>query len=128
MKRRMLFASLVILVILLSGCGKKGVPAGPVDESRPISEIKAEAELMTVPQLREMADKYLAAIKAKNPELDAMMQKLRDSSTSGSLSKDFMQIKGDIDVITGSLTALQERFEVYYSKLVELKADVSGLE
>lgn len=128
MKRRVIFALLVVFAIVLSGCAKKGVPAGPVDEKRPVAEVKAEAELMNVGQLREMADKYLAAIKVKNTEIDGVMQKLRDSSTAGSMSKDFAQIKDDITSITDSLTALQERFEVYYGKLVDLKADVSGLD
>ena len=106
MKKRIIFASLVVLAMVLSGCGKKGVPAGAADENRPVAEVKAEADLMTVDQLKEMATKYLAAIEGKNAELNAMMTKLSDSSKAGSISKDFMQIKTDITTITGSLTSV----------------------
>ncbi len=131
MKKRTFVALLVVLAmfsIVLSGCGKKGVPAGPVDTNKPMAEVKAEAELMTVDQLREMAGKYLAAVKAKNADIEAIMQKLRDSSKAGSPHEDLMKVKADIGVIIDSLKLLQERFDVYYNKLVELKADVSGLE
>jgi predicted small lipoprotein YifL len=131
MKKRIILTSFVVLTVfamVLSGCGKKGVPAGPVDENKPMAEVTAEAELMNVGQLREMATKYLAAIQGKSAEVDTMMQKLRDSSTAGSLTTDFTLIQTDIKAITTSLSSLQERFKVYYDKLVELKADVSSLE
>ncbi|MCK5565907.1 MAG: hypothetical protein KAJ07_11730 [Planctomycetes bacterium] len=130
MKKRLFVALLVLTMfsIVLSGCGKKGVPAGPVDTNKPVAEVTAEAELMTVDQLREMATKYFAAIKAKSAELEAIMQKLVESSKAGSPSQDFMKVKDDINVLTTSLALLQERSKVYYDKLVELKADVSGME
>ncbi len=131
MKKRLFVALLVVLAmfsIVLSGCGKKGVPAGPVDTNKPMAEVKAEAELMTVDQLHEMAVKYRAAINANNADLEATMQKIRESSKGGSLSEDFMKVKDDINALTTSLGLLQERSNVYYNKLVELKADVSGLE
>lgn len=131
MTKRIILTSFVVLTVfamLLSGCGKKGVPAGPVDENRPMAEVTAEAGLMNVDQLREMATKYLAAIQGKSAEVDVMMQKLRESSTGGSLTTDFTKIKDDITAITTSLASLQERFAVYYNKLIELKVDVSSLE
>jgi uncharacterized lipoprotein YehR (DUF1307 family) len=116
----------LVAIIVLSGCGKKGGSVS-VDESKPISEIKAEADKMTVDQLREMAIKYRDAIKDKNVKVDKVMLKLRDAGAGAAMTDEFKGIKEEISALTKSMGALKQRFGVYYDKLVLSKADVSDL-
>jgi hypothetical protein len=111
-------------IIMLSGCGKKG---GSVDEGKPISEIKAEADKMNVDQLREMAIKYRDAIKDKSVQVDKVMVKLREAGAGAAMTDEFKEIKNEIAALTKSMGALKQRYGVYYDKLVLSKADVSGL-
>ncbi|GAF80380.1 unnamed protein product, partial [marine sediment metagenome] len=59
-----LYLLLLLCTLGLTGCGKKA------DESKPISEVKAEAEKMDVEQLRSMAIKYKDAIVAKTTDME----------------------------------------------------------
>jgi len=118
-----LFAVLAAIVVL-PGCGKKG---GSVDENKPISEIKAEADKMNVDQLREMATKYLDAIKDNKAQADKVMARLREAGAESAMTDEFAKIKDEITALVKSKKALQQRFGVYYDKLTLLKADVSDL-
>lgn len=128
--------SVVLFVVLaaivaLSGCGKKdgsiGGKSASVDENKPISEIKAEADKMSVDQLREMAIKYRDAVKDKNVQIDKVMAKLRDAGAGAAMTEEFSGIKEEIAALTTSVKALKQRFGVYYDKLMLSKADVSDL-
>jgi len=118
-------------IIALSGCGKKsgsiGGKSASVDENKPISEVKAEADKMSVDQLREMAMKYRDAIKEKNAQADKVMAKLREAGAGAAMTEEFDKIKDEIAALSKSLGALKQRFGVYYDKLTLAKADVSDL-
>jgi len=60
------------------GCGKKA------DESKPLSEVKAEAGSMSVEKLRSMAITYKDAITAKKGEIE----KVVDNTTHISFFRD----------------------------------------
>jgi len=107
------------LVIL--GCSEKA------DESKPISEVKAEAEKMSAADLKATATKYKDAVTAKAGEIDKLTAKLKEIPVAEALGKEAKQIKADMETITKSVTALKERFQVYYDKLKEKGEDVSGL-
>ena len=103
------------------GCGKKA------DENKPISEVKAEAEKMDTDGLRDMAMTYQKAIAAKSSEVEKLSAKLKDIPVTETLGNEAKALKADIDNLNKSLSALKERFEVYYQKLKEQSGDLSGL-
>jgi len=113
---------IALCLFAILGCGKKA------DENKPISEVKAEAEKMDTDGLRAMATVYQKAITAKNSEVEKLTAKLKDIPVTEMLSDEAKELKTDIDDLNKSISALKERFEVYYQKLKEQGGDLSGLQ
>jgi hypothetical protein len=109
--------------LVIGSCGGK-----KANESKPISEAKTEAEKMDAGQLRNMAMTYKEAIVAKKVDLDKVVAKLKEIPIAKMVGDETKQLKTDIDNLTTSISALKERFEVYYQKLKEKSGDLSGLE
>jgi hypothetical protein len=112
-----------LCLLVLHGCGGK-----KADANKPISEVKAEAGKMDVGQLRDMAMAYKEAIVAKEADVDKVVTKLKEIPVTKMIGDEAKQLKTDIDNITTSISALKERFEIYYQKLKEKGGDLSGLE
>ena len=125
-----IFTATVLLTIgvLLIGCGGKSESAAPVDETKPIAEIKAEADKMSVEKLKASAMGYRDAIVAKKAELEKLAAKLKDIPVTEALGEEAKALKTDLESLNKSVAALTERLKVYLDKLKELKADTSGLE
>jgi hypothetical protein len=115
-----LFLTVCLLTAL--GCGKKA------DENKPISEVKTEAETMSTDDLRAAAISYKEAIMAKNAEVEKIAAKLKDIPVTEMLAEEAKGLKADMENLNKSVSALQERFKIYYDKLKEKGGDLSGLE
>ncbi len=113
---------IALCLFAILGCGKKA------DENKPISEVKAESEKMDTDGLRSMAMVYQKAIAAKNSEVEKLTAKLKDIPVTEMLGDEAKELKGDIDNLNTSISALKERFEVYFQKLKEQGGDLSGLQ
>ena len=107
------------LVIL--GCSEKA------DESKPISDVKAEAEKMSAADLKAMATKYKDAITAKAGEVEKLTAKLKGIAVTEMMGSEAKNIKAEMEAVTKSVSALKERFQVYYDKLKEKGGDLSCL-
>jgi outer membrane murein-binding lipoprotein Lpp len=121
-KNIIVYFLLVVCSLVLAGCGEKA------DETKPISEVKAEAEKMDTAKLRSMAMKYKEAVLAKKAEGAKLAEKLKEIPITELLGSEAKELKGEIENLNKSLAALRERFNVYYNKLKEKKGDLSGLE
>ena len=115
------YCSLTLCAFALLGCGKKA------DESKPVSEVKAEAEKMSAEKLRDMALAYKDAIEAKKGDVEKITAKLKEIPVTQMLGDEAKGLKADIGDLNKSVSALKERFNVYYSKLKEKGGDLSGL-
>ena len=120
-KNTILCCLLVLISLTLCGCGKKA------DENKPIGEVKAEAEKMSIEKLRSMAMTYKDAITAQKDEVGKLASKLKDIPLTKIMSDEAKGLKADIDGLNKSVSALKERFEVYYNKLKEKGGNLSGL-
>ena len=120
-KNTILCCLLVSLSLTLCGCGKKA------DENKPISEVKAEAKKMSVEKLKSMAVTYKEAITAKKEDVEKLASKLKDIPLTKMMGDEAKGLKADIDGLNKSISALKERFEVYYNKLKEKGGDLSSL-
>lgn len=120
--KKILFCSLVLCSLVLLGCGKKA------DENRPISEVKAEAEQMDVGELKAMATKYKDAIVAKGPEIKKLADQLKEIPIAKMMGPEAKELQAKMKALNKSVSALQERFQVYYDKLKEKGGDLSGLQ
>ena len=121
-KKIILYCLLVLSCVALVGCGKKA------DENKPTSEVKAEAEQMSVEKLRQMAMKYKDAILAKKGEVEKVGAQLKEIPVTKMLGSEAKEIKTEIEALSKSASALKERFQIYYQKLKEKGGDSSGLE
>jgi len=106
----------------LMGCGKKA------DENKPIADVQAEAAKMNVEQLKAKAMAYKDAIVAKKAEIEKITAKITEIPVTEALGTEAKALKAEIENLNKSVTALTERFQVYYSKLKEMGGDISGLE
>jgi len=120
-KEAVLCCLIALCLFAILGCGKKA------DENKPISEVKAEAEKMDTTGLRDMAVVYQKAIAAKTSELEKLTAKLKDIPVTEVMGNEAKELKADIENLNKSLSALKERFEVYYQNLKDKGGDLSGL-
>ncbi len=119
--KNILCCSLVLCSLVLLGCGKKA------DENRPVSEVKAEAEQMDAGELKAMAMKYKDAIAAKEPEIKELADQLKEIPVTQMMGEEAKEIQAKMKALNTSVSALNERFAVYYDKLKEKGGDLSGL-
>ncbi|TFG50340.1 MAG: hypothetical protein E4H40_01535 [Candidatus Brocadiia bacterium] len=123
MKALRIMAVLSVIAIgclVLAGCGKK------TDESKPVAEVKAEAAKMDVAQLKKMAEQYKAAIVARKADIEKVTAKLKDIPVT-EMGEKAKAIQADIEKLKTLVTALKERFEIYYQQLKEKGGDITGL-
>jgi outer membrane murein-binding lipoprotein Lpp len=111
----------VLCLLLLAGCGAKA------DEDKSLSDVKTEAEQMSAEKLKSMAMAYKDAILDKKQEVEALSLKLKDIPLTEMLGEEAKGLKAEIDDLNKSVSALKDRFQVYYDKLKEKGGDISGL-
>ena len=115
------YCVLGVCLFWLVGCGETA------DENKPISEVKAEADGMSADKLKSMAMKYKDAMLTKKEEVKKLAAKLKEIPITEVLGSEAKGLKTEIDSLNKSMSALKERFEVYYQKLKEKGGDLSGL-
>ena len=118
----LLCCCLTLCVLGLFGCGKKA------DEGKSMGEVSAEAEKMDVEELRSMALKYKDAIMARQDDIAKITAELKKIPLTEMLGEEAKGLKADVENLNKSLSALKERFGVYYDKLKEKGGDASGLQ
>ena len=121
----------LLILLATSGCSKKeeanvGTDV-KVDESKPISQVKAEAEKMDAQQLRTIAMKYKEAIETKTAEVEKVAMELMQMMLADKSSDRMKTLKAQTGKLNQSIETLAKQFEVYYKKLEEKGGDLSGL-
>ena len=119
-KNLMLCSLFVVLgTFVLFGCSKK------VDTTKPITEVKAEADKMTVDQLKTTAMTYKDAIVAKQADVEKIVAKLKEVPITK--LDEVKNLKKEIDDLNAAIKPIKERFDVYYEMLKAKGSDVSSL-
>ena len=142
-ERSAVLSCLLALVLLVAiGCDKKTdqdqppasvrgettAPAAPaVAADTPVSEVQAEAETMSVENLKATALKYKDAIVAKQADIEKLAAKVKEIPLTEALGDEAKTLKADLQNLETDLKAMKDRFLVYYNKLKEKGADVAGL-
>jgi hypothetical protein len=107
------FAKFMVPVLLVSfiiaGCG--------ASETKPIPEVRAEAEAMSAKELQGMVDKYKAAIDSRKADLKKVQEKISKIPISDLMGDEAKKLKGDIDTVTKSIRALTDRLNIYAREL-----------
>lgn len=123
--RKILVSIMIVAVLVLNGCGAKG---GKADENKPVAQVQTEAKSMSAADLRQTALAYKDAIMAKQQDVQQIADKLKGLNVSQLMDQGAKQLKTDMDQLEKSVSALKERFNIYYQQLQEKKGDLSGLE
>lgn len=112
-----------VLLLTLSACGKKSV-----DITTSLDQLKAAAAKMDVSQLRTTALSYKEAIVAKQADLTKISDQVKALNPTDLLSQKATQLKAQMADIEKSISALKERFNIYYEQLKAKAGDLTGLE
>jgi hypothetical protein len=123
MATRMGWVLAVVGMLVLGGCGGK-----KADENKPLADVQAEAGKMSAGDLRDMAVAYKDAIMAKQEEVKKLADKLKGMSINEMMGEGAKKLKADSEKLETSVSALKERFDVYYQELKKKNGDVSGLD
>jgi polyhydroxyalkanoate synthesis regulator phasin len=102
-------------------------PKAAVTETVPVADVQAEAAKMNVEQLKAKAMEYKNLIVAKKATLETLAAKLKEIPIAQQMGAEAKGLQTDIATLNKSVSALTERFQVYYNKLKEMGGDVSGL-
>jgi outer membrane murein-binding lipoprotein Lpp len=122
MKKFLAIAILSCSILLAgSGCGKKA------DETKPMDQVKAEAQQMNADQLHDMALKYKDAITAKTQDIQAEAAKLKEIPVTQMLGDKAKQINAEVDKLKTSVSALKDRMQVYVDELKKKGGNISDL-
>ncbi len=105
---------MIVLALLLAlvGCGGKGP-----DTSKPVAEVKQDAQRMTVDDLHAKAAEYQKAIAAKMAELEPLKEQLTKIPFTQQMGAEAQALQKDIMEVTKELNDLQERLQVYLDAL-----------
>jgi predicted nucleic acid-binding Zn-ribbon protein len=125
--------------LVFAGCKKaeEGAPPAPtsagagtvkVDTEKPVAEVQTEAQKMSVENLKAVALQYKQAITAKQAELEKLIAKIKEIPLTEALGQEAQALKTDVKSLETSLSALKERFQVYYNTLKEKGGSLTGLE
>ncbi len=109
-------ASLMLIPVLVSslfitGCG------GGVDETKPIDEVRAEAQDMSAGELESIIAKYQNAIESQKDQVETLGSELRDIPMAQMLGAEATAIKDEVSEIKDSVKALNERMNIYVREL-----------
>ncbi|MFH1868603.1 MAG: hypothetical protein ABH843_06500 [Candidatus Omnitrophota bacterium] len=101
-----------LVSLMITGCGGSGV-----SEDKPISEVKSEAQTMSVEQLKGIVAKYQKVVESKKGEIDILKKKIQEIPVTEMLGEEAGKIKSEVTSITSSIKALTERLSVYSQAL-----------
>ncbi|MBP9855033.1 MAG: hypothetical protein KBD53_09225 [Candidatus Omnitrophica bacterium] len=105
--------SVIVLSLFIVGCGG----GSAVNENKPITEIKAEAEKMSVKQLQATIQKYEAAINSRKDDLEKLRAKIENIPLKDLISDETKKLKKELTEIGLSVKDLSDRMGVYASAL-----------
>jgi len=97
------------------------------DMEKPITEVQAQAQTMSVADLRTAAVQYKQAISVKREDLQKVLAQVKEIPIAEALGEKAKAMKTDVQKVESAVKALTERFQVYYNKLKEKGGDLSGL-
>ena len=98
-----------------------------VSDTVPVADVKAEASKMNLEQLKAKAMEYKDIIVSKKAMLSTSTAKLKEIPLTEQMGTEAKGLQAEISTLSKSVSALTERFQVYYNKYKEMGGDVSNL-
>ena len=119
MKKFLTVVLTVGLAVGFMGCGKKA------DETKPIEDVKAEAQKMEAGELEDRVACYKDALTAKETDLKDIQAKIKDVPPTEALGDKAKTLKDDLAASQKSVAALAERMDIYKAELAKKTADAA---
>jgi Skp family chaperone for outer membrane proteins len=101
--------------LVITGCDDGG--SAGIDESKPLTQVAAEATQMGQEELQKMVAKYEGLIAEKMAELDALTAKAKAIPLTEMMGEKATQLKADASEIQSSITALKAQLDKYLAAL-----------
>lgn len=111
----------VLAIAFVSGCAKKA------DTNKPVEQIKAEVEKMSVSDLESNAKAYANEIIAKKSEIEKVADKVKSLSPTELFGDKAKSLKDQMSQIGNDVSALTERYQIYAQKFQQAGGDVSKI-
>ncbi len=112
---------LASLFILVSGCAKKA------DPNKPIEQIQADVQKMSVSDLEANAKVYADAILAKKGEVEKVSDQMKQLKITELMGDKAKVLRDQLSKIGTDVSALTQRYDIYAKKYQELGGDVSKI-
>lgn len=111
--RKIVFVLLPVIFMsfVLAGCG------GGASETKPIAEVKTEAQAMSADQLKATVAKYQAAIESKKSEISKLTAEIQKIPIAQAMGDEAKKLRADLQSIGSSVKALTDRLNVYVQQL-----------
>jgi predicted nucleic acid-binding Zn-ribbon protein len=114
--KKLLLASVAAVTMLAFGCGEQK-PKTQIDTTKPVAQVKTDAAKMDKAQLQKQADAYKAALTAQKAELEKFQKQLKEIPVTEMLGEKAKKLKNDIAAQSKTITAINERLQVYLDEL-----------
>lgn len=111
----------MLAVAFVSGCAKKA------DTNKPVEQIKAEVEKMSISDLESNAKAYANEIIAKKSEIEKVADKVKALSPTELFGDKAKSLKDQMSQIGNDVSALTERYQIYAQKFQQSGGDVSKI-
>jgi len=118
------FSALCLLItamVFTFGCAKKA------DPNKPIDQIKAEVEKMSVNDLQATAQAYAKEIKATQVEVDKVKEKFKGMSPMDLFGEKGKGIREQATKLASEVSELTKRYTIYADKLRAKGGDLSKI-
>jgi len=112
---------LPLVLFIVVGCGKKA------DSSKPINDIKAEVEGMSVKDLESNAKAYAKEIGKLKPEIEKVQRQLKELKPTELLGDKAKSIKNEISGLSTEVSALTKRYRIYADNFQKAGGDIAAV-
>jgi hypothetical protein len=98
-----------------------------IDAARPLTDIKAEAEKMSIDQLTQTALKYKEIIVEKTSQIQPLLEQIKSISPTQLLGAEAKETKNQLTQLKETISALKAQYDIYANKLKSLGVDPEAL-
>ena len=121
MVKHRVLSSLLLMMIMTTatGCAKKA------DTSKPLDQIKSEAQTMSVKDLQSYAQLYAKAIMNQKEQLSKVADQIKTLTPAEIIGTKAQDIKKQLSRIETQVGSLNERYQIYAEKFKEKGGDLA---
>lgn len=98
-----------------------------IDLDKTVSDLKAQADKMSLEDLRAVVTKYKTAITEKQVEIDKITEQLKAIPITEKMGTEAQQLTADLKTLSEALKPLTDRFQVYLDAIKAKGGNIAEL-